>query len=230
MSITRKNSEGFRPSSGGIIAIPIGLISGPLMWGFAALNNYNMATPVLIILSLSMFFLVQVIPTGPRGGFPAWFPLIYLAYIPIYLVLSPLVMMILFKKKYPKWWYDWSLGITQFTFRVWAFGQFLTDRYPSTDDEQLVHVTIEYPDAQTDLMRGLPLVKWLLAIPHYIALFFVGIGAWFALIIAWFAILFTGSYPRGLFEFVVGYDRWMLRVWAYVILLTTDRYPPFSLK
>jgi hypothetical protein len=214
----------------GIIAIPILTISGPLAYGFAALNMYNMTAPIFIIISLLFFAMAALIPAVTGSNFPAWLPFIYLAYIPLYMVFSPLVLMILFKKKYPRWWYDWGIGVTQFMFRVRAFLLFLTDKYPSTDDEQLVHVVIEYPDAEKDLRRGLPLVKWFLAIPHYIILWFLGIAVWFVAVIAWFAILFTRSYPRGLFNFAVGYERWNLRVWTYVILLTTDRYPPFSLK
>ena len=72
-------------------------------------------------------------------------------------------------------------------------------------------------------------MKWLLAIPHYIVLFFLGIGAIVAIIIAWFAILFTGKYPRGLFDFVVGVLRWSNRVTGYAFVLVTDEYPPFTL-
>ena len=106
----------------------------------------------------------------------------------------------------------------------------LTDQYPSTVEEQTIHLEIDYPDVKEDLNRWLPLVKWFLAIPHYIVLAFLVIGAFFAIVIAWFAILFTGRYPRGLFDYVVGVARWGLRVQAYVSLLVTDRYPPFSLK
>jgi hypothetical protein len=105
----------------------------------------------------------------------------------------------------------------------------LTDKYPATDDEQLVHVEIDYPDVEKELARGLPLVKWVLIIPHFIVLFFVGIALWVATVIAWFAILFTARYPRALFDFASGYLCWCLRVWAYAVLLTTDKYPPFSL-
>jgi hypothetical protein len=106
----------------------------------------------------------------------------------------------------------------------------LTDRYPSTVDEQSVHLEIDYPDVEQDLNRWLPLVKWLLAIPHFIVLIVLGIGAIFAIVIAWFAVLITGRYPRGLFDYVVGVGRWGLRVQAYATLLVTDRYPPFSLR
>jgi energy-coupling factor transporter transmembrane protein EcfT len=103
----------------------------------------------------------------------------------------------------------------------------LRDEYPSTDDERLYHIEIPYPKAEEELHRWLPLVKWLLAIPHYIVLLFLAIATLVMVIIAWFAILFTGRYPKALFDFVVGVFKWALRVVAYAFLLATDRYPPF---
>jgi uncharacterized protein DUF4389/zinc ribbon protein len=140
----------------------------------------------------------------------------------------PVLLMLLFRRKYPGWWFDWNLEFTRFSTRIYAYLSLLDDRYPSTDEEQSVHVAIERPDG-AELSRGLPLVKWFLAIPHYVVLFFLGIAAFFVVVFAWFAILFTGRYPRGAFEFVVGVFRWGLRVGAYAFLLTTDRYPPFRL-
>lgn len=141
----------------------------------------------------------------------------------------PPLLMILFRQKYPRWWFDWNLALTKFGTRVVAYVDLLTDVYPSTDEEQSVHLEIPYPDVPKDLNRWLPLVKWLLAIPHYIVLAFLWIAAFVCVVIAWFAILFTTRYPRGLFDFVVGVYRWSLRVSAYAFLLTTDRYPLFSL-
>jgi hypothetical protein len=146
------------------------------------------------------------------------------------ILFMPLVLMILFRKKYPKWWFDWNLNLTRFSYRVSLFLGLLRDEYPSTDEEQAVHLNLVYPDARTQLGRGWPLIKWFLAIPHYIVLFFLYIGAIVVGIIAWFAILFTGRYPRGLFDYTVGVSRWALRVEAYAILLITDQYPPFSLS
>ncbi|HVP02238.1 MAG TPA: DUF4389 domain-containing protein [Solirubrobacteraceae bacterium] len=140
------------------------------------------------------------------------------------------LLMILFRQKYPRWWFDWNLELTRFSSRVTLYLALLDDRYPSTDEQQALHLDLAYPDVPRELNRWLPLVKWLLAIPHYIVLFFLGIGAFFAVVVAWFAILFTGRYPRGLFDFIVGVGRWGLRVAAYAFLLTTDRYPPFSLR
>ena len=140
------------------------------------------------------------------------------------------VLMIVFRQRYPRWWFDFSRELTRFGSRVGAYLFLLTDQYPSTVEEQSVHLEIDYPDVKNDLSRWLPLVKWLLAIPHYIVLFFLGIAAFFAAIIAWFAILATGQYPRALFDFMVGVGRWGLRVAAYASLLVTDRYPPFSLR
>jgi hypothetical protein len=139
-------------------------------------------------------------------------------------------LMIIFRQRYPRWWFDFTRELTRFGSRVGAYLFLLTDQYPSTVEEQSVHLEIDYPDAKNDLNRWMPLVKWLLAIPHYIVLLFLGIAAFFAAIIAWFAILVTGQYPRALFDFVVGVGRWALRVNAYAFLLVTDRYPPFSLR
>jgi hypothetical protein len=140
------------------------------------------------------------------------------------------MLMILFRQRYPRWWFDFALQLQRFFARVGAYGALLTDAYPSTEDEQSVHLDLDYPDAKEDLNRWLPLVKWLLAIPHVVILVFLGIGAFFAVVIAWFAILLTGRYPRGLFDYVVGVGRWALRVTAYATLLVTDRYPPFRLS
>ncbi len=140
------------------------------------------------------------------------------------------VLMLLFRQKYPRWWFDWNMALTRFGTRVSAYVALLRDEYPSTDDEQAVHVKIPYPDATHELNPGLPLIKWFLAIPHYVVLCFLGIAVFFCVIVAWFAILFTGRYPRSLFDFVVGVLRWWLRVAAYAFLLTTDRYPPFSIS
>lgn len=139
------------------------------------------------------------------------------------------VLMILFRQRYPRWWFDFALELSRFGARVCAYFALLTDEYPSTVDEQSVHLEIDYPDVERDLNRWLPLVKVLLAIPHYLILIFLSAAAFFVVVLAWFAILITGKYPRGLFEFVVGVGRWGLRVQAYAFLLVTDRYPPFSL-
>jgi hypothetical protein len=138
------------------------------------------------------------------------------------------VLMLLFRQRYPRWWFDFIRELTRFAMRVAAYLFLLTDRYPSTVEEQSVHLEVDYPEVQRDLNRWLPLVKWLLAIPHYIVLAFLWLAALLAIVIAWFAILFTGRYPRALFDFVVSVSRWTLRVDAYVFLLVTDRYPPFS--
>ena len=140
------------------------------------------------------------------------------------------LLMILFRQKYPRWWFDWNLELTRFSNRVGIYMALMDDRYPSTDEAQSLRLDIRYPDAKTELNRWLPLVKWLLAIPHYIVLFFLFIAAFACVVIAWFAILFTGRFPRGLFDFLVGVGRWSVRVTAYTFLLATDRYPAFSLS
>ena len=139
----------------------------------------------------------------------------------------PPMLMILFRRKYPRWWFDWNLELLRFVVRVEAYLLLLRDDYPSTDERQGVHIDVPYPDAQGELNRFLPLVKWILAFPHYIVLAIIGSLAFLVTIIAWFAILIVGRYPRELFLFVEGTIRWGLRLTAYAFLLSTDRYPPF---
>jgi hypothetical protein len=160
--------------------------------------------------------------------------------IPIAIVLSaiahvgilflPVLLMLVFRRKYPRWWYDWNLELTRFATRVVAYLFLMDDRYPATDAEQAVHVEFPYPDAERDVSQFMPLVKWLLVIPHLVVLAFLYLGVLFAVIFAWFAILFTGRYPRGVFDYVEGVLRWHLRVAAYALILVTDEYPPFRLS
>ncbi len=151
------------------------------------------------------------------------------AWVGIGFLFLPILLMLLFRKKYPRWWYDWNFNLANFALRVSAYFCLLTDVYPSTDEEQSVHLELPYPDAATELNRWLPLVKWFLAIPHIFVLIFLELAALVVTLIAWFAILFTGLYPRNLFNFVVDVLRWRWRVAAYFIILTTDKYPPFRL-
>jgi len=145
------------------------------------------------------------------------------------LLFLPPLLLIVFRQKYPRWWFDWNLQMLRFTNRVGVYFALMDDRYPSTDEQQAVHLDFGYPDARQGLNRWLPLVKWLLAIPHYIVLFFLYVGAFFAVIGAWLAILFTGRYPRGIFDYVEGVIRWHNRVVGYALILVTDEYPPFRL-
>jgi hypothetical protein len=144
------------------------------------------------------------------------------------LVLAPLLLL-LFRRKYPRWWFDWNLELMRFGNRVVAYLALMDDRYPSSDEEQSVQLDIPYPDAERDLNRWLPLVKWLLALPHYPILVLLSLAAVLAVIVAWFAILVLSRYPRTLFDFVEGVMRWHNRVVAYAFVLVTDRYPPFRL-
>jgi hypothetical protein len=146
------------------------------------------------------------------------------------LLFVPPLLMILFRQKYPRGWYDWNLQLLRFNNRVGVYLALMDDRYPSTDEEQAVHLDFPYPDAQAGLNRWLPLVKWFLAIPHYIVLFFLYIGLIVVVIVAWFAILFTGRYPREIFGYVEGVIRWHNRVLGYAYILVTDQYPPFRLR
>ncbi|MDQ2984346.1 MAG: DUF4389 domain-containing protein [Actinomycetota bacterium] len=145
------------------------------------------------------------------------------------LFLAPLLM-IVFRQKYPRWWFDWNLELLRFSNRIGVYLALMDDSYPSTDEQQSVALDFPYPDAKQELNRWLPLVKWLAVIPHYIVLFFLWIAAVVSVIIAWFAILFTGRYPRGLFDFVLGVFRWTNRVTGYALILVTDEYPPFRLS
>ena len=175
-------------------------------------------------------------PTGPLDRLTTFFRLLWA--IPILIIAGALTgitwlgtaLMIAARQRYPRWWFDYSREMTRFTTRIGAYITLLSDRYPSTEDEQGVHLELDFPDVKRDLNRWLPLIKWFLAIPHYVALVILWIGAFVAIVIAWFAILFTGRYPQALFDFVVGVIRWTLRVAAYAFLLVTDRYPPFSLS
>ena len=144
------------------------------------------------------------------------------------LFLGPLLM-IVFRRKYPRWWFDWNLELQRFGNRVLVFLALMDDKYPSTDERQSVRLDYAYPDASRDLNRWLPLVKWLLAIPHFVVLLFLWVAAVVTVVVSWFAILITGRYPRGAFGFVEGVLRWTQRVIAYAFLLVTDEYPPFSL-
>ena len=144
------------------------------------------------------------------------------------LLFLPPLLMIVFRQKYPRWWFDWNLELLRFTNRVGTYVALMSDRYPSTDETQWVRLELPYPDARQDLNRWLPLVKWLLAIPHYIVLAFLYLAVMLVLIVVWFAILFTGRYPRPIFDFVEGVIRWHNRVVGYAFILVTDRYPPFS--
>lgn len=175
--------------------------------------------PILILFALLLGLVYSQNAKSGEGGWVAGMGFIFL----------PVVLMLLFRKKYPRWWYDWNFNLLNFCYRVDAYFYLLTDVYPSTDEEQSVHLELPYPDAATELNRWLPLVKWFLAFPHIFVLIFLGLAALVVTLIAWFAILFIGLYPRGMFNFVVDVFRWSLRVTAYAIILTTDKYPPFRL-
>jgi hypothetical protein len=189
----------------------------------------RMATAFRIIVAIPIFIVLATISGGEvfeygedagRGSVAAGGGILFLG----------TVLMIVFRQKYPRWWFDWNLQLSRFSNRVGVYLALMDDKYPSTDEEQSVHLDFPYPDVPNDLNRWLPLVKWLLAIPHVIVLVFLAIAAVVAVIVAWFAILFTGTYPRGIFDFVEGVFRWANRVAGYAILLVTDEYPPFSQK
>ena len=179
-----------------------------------------LALPILVILG---FLTAHAYESPPGTGD-------YERIYSVGIVVVPVVLMILFRQKYPKWWFDWNLELTRFSTRVGAYLLLLRDDYPATDAEQGVHLSMTYPDVKRDLNRWLPLVKWFLAIPHVFILVFLMAGVTLCTILSWFIILVTGNYPRAIFDFVVGTLRWSLRVYAYALILVTDEYPPFSLK
>ncbi len=177
-----------------------------------------MVIPILIVASLIPGF----VNSGQASGSEQ-------AAISIPLVWLPLVLILVFRHKYPRWWFDWNLELSRFVYRIEVYVLALRDEYPSTDDHQAVHLDIDYPDAQADLNRWLPLVKWFLAIPHYIVLAILAILAFIAVILGWIMVVITAQHPRALFDFIVGVIRYGARVQAYAFMLTTDRYPPFRL-
>jgi Domain of unknown function (DUF4389) len=181
----------------------------------------RVTTGFRLILALPLLILLALFGRPHLGGYPIGGPGLIL--------FLPVLALLVLRQKYPRWWFDFNLQLLRLTARVDSYLFLLRDEYPSVDDQQAVQLEVVYPDAKNDLNRWLPLVKWLLAIPHYIVLIFLDIAAVVVAIVAWFAILFRGRYPRGMFDFVVGVLRWNLRVTAYAFLLVTDRYPPFSL-
>jgi hypothetical protein len=188
----------------------------------------RLSTAFRLIVAIPILIVAATIEGGGTFGAGGKGPTIALAAGGL-LFLPPLLM-IVFRQKYPRWWFDWNLELLRFSNRIAVYLALMDDRYPSTDERQGVALDFPYPDAKTGLNRWLPLVKWLLAIPHYVVLVFLWIGAVVAVVISWFAILFTGRYPRGLFDFVLGVLRWGNRVVAYAFLLITDEYPPFRLS
>jgi hypothetical protein len=197
-----------------------------------ALNRLTTAFRPILIVPIAI---VLGLLSGGGGG-PAWEwgrPAMHGAWqtgtTAMGVLVLPVLLMILFRRKYPRWWFDWNVQLVRFSLRVGVYATLLSDVYPSTDEEQAVHLKMPYPDAAKDLSPWLPLVKWFLAIPHLVVLAFLGVAAWVCVVIVWFAILFTGRYPKDLAEFVVGVMRWGVRVAAYAFLLVTDVYPPFTL-
>lgn len=193
-----------------------------------ALLRPLLAVPILVLVGLIVWPNDSVELTASWGIEPWTITVPNISYFGGLLVLPPLLMIIV-RRKYPRWWFDWNVGLLKLQARVSAYLYLLRDEYPSTDEGQAVHVTVRYPDASRELKRWLPILKWLFAIPHYVVLVVLSVASLVAVVIAWFAVVITGRYPRPLFDFIVGYLRWNYRVAAYALLLVTDEYPPFRL-
>jgi hypothetical protein len=195
--------------------------------------NYQLISKFVIFFRILGVIPIAVIYLLITNGFITWGEQLSqwkLTFMTSGVLFWPVLLMIVCKKQYPKWWFDWNLAFTKFWLRILSFLALINDEFPSTYEDQSVHVNIEYPDVQTQLKRGMPLIKWFLATPHFVIICFLTIAAIVCVIIAWFAILFTAHYPRCLFNFVVGVIRWAFRLDAYAGLLVTDKYPPFSLS
>jgi hypothetical protein len=141
---------------------------------------------------------------------------------------------VLFTRRVPDGLFAFQVMTQRYNWRASSYAMFMRESYPPFDFTTVdvdpggdpAIVGVQHPG---EVNRWLPLVKWLLAIPHYIVLAVLGIVVFVVLVIAWFAVIITGRYPQGLRDFLVGYSRWSWRVWAYVLLLR-DEYPPFTLS
>jgi hypothetical protein len=192
------------------------------------LNRLTTAFRVFLLVPIAI--VIGLIAGASAGwGHPGWRGPVQAGAAAGGVLFLPVLLLLLFRQKYPRWWFDWNVHFLRFGLRVAVYAALLTDVYPSTDEDQSVHLKVPYPDAKKDLSPWLPLVKWFLAIPHLVVLFFLGIAAWVCVVISWFAILFTGRYPKELAAFVAGVMRWGVRVCSYAFLLVTDVYPPFTL-
>ena len=176
-----------------------------------------MAVPILVVLTAIGGFTVASTGADTTTVVASGSALLFL----------PPLLMVVFRGRYPRWWYEFNVELLRFQNRVGVYLALMDDRYPSAEEQQSVRLDVPYP---TGLNRLLPLVKWLLAIPHYVVLAVLYVGALVAIVAAWFAVLVTGRFPHGLFDYLVGVGRWTNRVTAYAFLLVTDEYPPFRLR
>lgn len=158
------------------------------------------------------------------------FLILYALTLVMYVIIFIAFFSILFTKKFPRGLFDFAVNILRWQANVYTYLLLLRDEYPpfSWEPGQYpVTLEVDYPD---QLSRFGPWYKWLLVIPNIIALYFVLLVAYLLIFVAWFAILFTGRFPEGMFNFVVGALRWSFRSTAYAFYLLTDKYPPFSMK
>ena len=187
------------------------------------------STAVRPLITLPILFVLAALGGPALGATRAGGGLFFIGLASGLLVIPPLLT-IVFRQKYPRWWFDFNLAFLRFDNRVFGYLLLTGDEYPSTDDEQSVHLNVPYPDVRADLNRFMPLIKWLLAIPHYLALLILDLGVVLATIAAWVAIILTGRHPRRLFNYTVSVMRWHNRVVGYAYALFTDDYPPFRLS
>jgi hypothetical protein len=177
----------------------------------------------------------------PEAGIANWRPLVQgLLAIPHWFVVGFLALgayfafvvvwfSILFTRKYPPGIHNFIAGVLRWSTRVTGYSYLMTEQYPPFSlGEDPYPVRARFPYPEQGIANWRPLVQGLMAFPHLVILWLLGIAAGFAFIYAWFVILFTGKYPPAVFNFIVGVIRWQTRVTGYVLLMT-EEYPPFEL-
>jgi hypothetical protein len=177
----------------------------------------------------------------PEGGIAWWRPLLHgIMLIPHMFVLffvglaAACVFVyawfaILFTGRYPRGAFDFIAGVARWSVRVTGFSYWMTERYPpfSMGDDRSYPIRIRFRYPEEGIANWRPLAHWIMLLPHFFLLWFVGIGVFFALVFTFFAIVFTRVYPPGAFQFIAGAQRWNARVAGYYLLMT-EEYPPFG--
>lgn len=144
-------------------------------------------------------------------------------------VFLALALIVIFTGTYPTWLLTFIHGLQAFELKIGAYALLLRDEYPSLADRPFAQVLYPNIEGGARLKRFMPLVKWFLAIPHYVVLLLTGIAVFLLTVLAWFSILFTGRYPTSFLPFVVGWLKYYNRVVGYAFTLVTDQYPQFRL-